>query len=117
MKMGWSLGYDETWKRDIGYGVPAYCDHPGCSETIHRGLVYVCCDQEPYGGEGCGLYFCTKHSDISGTCINCSEGNEPFTPSAEHPVWVNHKLTDESWRQWRDENPEEVIELQKIDVI
>src|SRR4051812_7048849 len=26
--MGWSIGYDSNWQRDIGYGVPAFCDHP-----------------------------------------------------------------------------------------
>ena len=35
--MGWSLGYDGRWKRDIGYGVPAVCDFPGCNEEIDRG--------------------------------------------------------------------------------
>lgn len=54
--MGWSIGYDSKWKRDIGYGVPAWCDHPGCIEEIYRGLSHVC-GGEPYGGErGCGLY-------------------------------------------------------------
>lgn len=28
--MGWSVGYDDNWKRDIGYGVPALCDYPDC---------------------------------------------------------------------------------------
>ncbi len=26
--MGWSIGYDKNLKRDIGYGVPATCEHP-----------------------------------------------------------------------------------------
>lgn len=59
--MGWSIGYDSKWKRDIGYGVPASCDYPGCDAEIDRGLSYVC-GGEPYGGEvGCGLYFCAAH--------------------------------------------------------
>lgn len=33
--MGWSIGYDNSWKRDIGYGVPAFCDHPGCMTSIN----------------------------------------------------------------------------------
>jgi hypothetical protein len=55
--MSWALGFDGNWNRDIGYGVPSYCDHPKCSAKIDRGLAYVCCGQEPYGGDGCGLYF------------------------------------------------------------
>jgi hypothetical protein len=55
--MGWSIGYDSKWQRDIGYGVPGVCDDPACAEKIDRGLSYVC-GGEPYGGdEGCGLYF------------------------------------------------------------
>jgi hypothetical protein len=46
--MSWAIGYDGRWKRDIGYGVPAYCDHPGCNEEIDRGLAHVC-GGEPYG--------------------------------------------------------------------
>ena len=30
--MGWSIGYDNNWNRDIGYGVPAFCDHPKCDK-------------------------------------------------------------------------------------
>jgi hypothetical protein len=56
--MSWAVGFDSNWKRDIGYGVPATCDRPGCGTGIDRGLAYVCGGQ-PYGGEeGCGLYFC-----------------------------------------------------------
>lgn len=40
--MGWAIGYDTTWGRDIGYGVPATCDYPSCTEAIDRGLGYVC---------------------------------------------------------------------------
>ena len=45
--MGWEIGYDDNWERDIGYGVPAECDHPDC-QVIDRGLSYVC-GGEPYG--------------------------------------------------------------------
>jgi hypothetical protein len=59
--MGWGIGYDEHWERDIGYGVPAECDHSDCEAQIDRGLSYVC-GGEPYGGElGCGLFFCAEH--------------------------------------------------------
>ena len=29
----------------------------------------------------------------------------------DHPEWIKHKLTDESWQQWRDENPLTVAAL------
>ena len=110
--MGWSIGYDSKWKRDIGYGVPAYCDHPGCHAVINRGLAYVCAEQQPYGGEhGCGLYFCYKHL-FPDCCERCYEEKEPFEPKPEHPKWIKWKLTDESWAEWRKENPEEVKRLE-----
>lgn len=115
--MGWSVGYDELWKRWIGYGVPAYCDHPGCMKEIDRGLAHVCCGQQPYGGEeGCGLFFCFEHHDGDGKCERCAPLGEedcsnPFEPSPEHPDWINHLLTDESWEEWRQENPDEVTRL------
>lgn len=98
--MGWEIGYDTNWSRDIGYGVPAYCDEPGCDELIDRGLAYVCCNQEPYGGEdGCGLYFCGKH-------LNSSCTHESYQAKQDAPRWIWHKLTDSSWREWRDQNPD-----------
>ena len=108
--MSWAIGYDENWKRDIGYGVPAYCDHPGCMNEIDRGLAYVCCEQEPYGGEkGCGLYFCSDHSDIDGMCDRCARGNPAsFDAKPDHPKWMRWKLRDSSWKHWRDESPAEV---------
>lgn len=94
--MGWSVGYDTKWNRDIGYGVPAFCDEPGCDTRIDRGLAYVCCDGEPYGGDdGCGLYFCGKHLKV--TC-----DHEGYKPKPDHPEWIHHKMTDESWAEWRD---------------
>jgi hypothetical protein len=108
--MSWSIGYDDNWKRDIGYGVPATCDHPGCGAEINRGLSYVC-GGDPYGGEhGCGLYFCASHlwyalrdGAFVQLCERCNEGGEPFTPTADTQEWVSHKLTDPSWEAWRQE--------------
>jgi len=102
--MGWSLGFDTNWNRDIGYGVPAFCDHPGCKKEIDRGLSYVC-GAEPYGGvHGCGLFFCPEHQvGEHQTCQRCHEGQPAFSPSEDHPTWVNHKATDESWSKWREE--------------
>lgn len=95
--MSWSVGYDTRWGRDVGYGVPAYCDEPGCDAEIDRGLAYVCCGQKPYGGdEGCGLYFCEKHRG-GGSC-----NHKGYSAKPDHPKWTQHKLTDPSWQEWRD---------------
>lgn len=112
--MGWSIGYDNDWQRDIGYGVPAYCDHPGCNEKIDRGLAYVC-GGEPWGQpHGCGLYFCSKHlwykrvesGEFVQACARCKADKEPFEASPDHPEWIAFKLNDDSWEKWRDENPD-----------
>jgi hypothetical protein len=110
--MGWCIGYDSRWKRDVGYGVPAVCDHPACSEEIDRGLAYVC-GGEPHGGEhGCGLFFCAKHRQYAGDrrdgaqlCTRCYRGRPPFAAKPDVPVWERHKLRDQSWAPWRAENP------------
>ena len=117
--MGWSLGFDTNWCRDIGYGVPAYCDYPDCGDEINRGLSFVC-GGEPYGGErGCGLYFCSKHLRFYGKlpqlCERCApRRRSPFEPTPDHPDWIKHKLTDDSWKEWRDENPKEVERMMTI---
>ena len=107
--MSWSIGYDNRWKRDIGYDVPAWCDYPGCGEKIDRGLAHVC-GGEPYGGEhGCGLYFCPAHISIlvgHQLCERCESQQDSFEKTPDHPEWVNHKLTDPSWKEWREANPE-----------
>ncbi len=110
--MSWSIGYDHNWHRDIGYGVPATCDHPGCGKEINRGLVHVCCAQQPCGGDGCGLYFCSDHmyhsatqSSIGGTakCLRCLYDDTPFEPTPDTAEWIEHKETHESWAAWRAE--------------
>jgi hypothetical protein len=106
--MGWSIGFDSNWQRDIGYGVPAFCDHPRCSERIDRGLAYVC-GGEPYGGDrGCGLYFCNGHLDYAfdeeemlPLCDCCRQKRSPFVAKPDHPDWIHFKATDESWAEWR----------------
>lgn len=103
--MGWSLGWDSDWERDIGYGVIAYCDHPDCNEEIDRGLAYVCKNQEPHGGDGCGLYFCSSHQSYLGECEQCEKGKEPFTPKPEHPHWAWWKMNSKSWMEWRSGLP------------
>jgi len=101
--MGWSIGHDGRWDRDIGYGVPAICDHPECSKEIDRGLAYVCCGQEAYGGDdGCGLFFCGEHQGDGGKCERCAADEKPFDPSPDTEEWTNHKATDPSWAEWRE---------------
>lgn len=111
--MGWQVGYDSNWKRDVGYGVPAICDRPGCGEAIDRGLSYVC-GGEPYGGDhGCGLYFCGEHllgsrkdgDRLVWVCGRCDKNRPPYEPTPDTTEWLRWKLTDESWERWRQENP------------
>jgi hypothetical protein len=120
--MGWSIGIDPNWDRDIGYGVPAFCDHPGCGNKIDRGLSYVC-GGEAYGGQkGCGLFFCEEHIgfynkrldgkiELVGLCYRCGHYKKAYNPKPDHPEWIAFKLTDKSWRQWREENPMEVKKM------
>ena len=113
--MSWAVGYDEKWERDIGYGVPAICDHPDCNARIDRGLDYTCCDCWPYGGDrGCGLYFCGKHQYFTEKhnqlCARCLRGNPPYKPKPDLPEWTDHKMTCPSWEQWRSEHPNAVSE-------
>lgn len=103
--MSWAVG--EFNGRDIGYGVPAMCDHPGCGAEIDRGLAYVCGGYAYGGDKGCGLFFCDDHRfGPWSRCMRCMRYREPFAPTADVAEWINHKLTDESWAKWRAENPE-----------
>jgi hypothetical protein len=118
--MGWSIGYDSNWKRDIGYGVPAICDLPKCNEKIDRGLSHVCGD-EPYGGDyGCGLYFCEKHmlyreprgsGRLYQLCPRCYRYRPPYKAKPDAQEWIAFKLTDKSWEQWRVSHRKEVALL------
>ena len=126
--MGWSIstGVDG---RDIGYGVVAFCDHPGCGTEIDRGLGYACGGQHGETEISCGLYFCGKHGGGM-QCERCSDFQfdmeewkengdvyklcprfKSFAPTFDHPLWIKHKLLDKSWKKWRDENPEKVREM------
>lgn len=104
--MSWAIGYDSERDRDIGYGVPAFCDHPGCKAEIDRGLSYRC--GEIHEDDGCGLYFCADHREFVDDkrgqfCERCRAGEDPFAPSPDHPSWLEHKETDPSWANWRAE--------------
>lgn len=119
--MSWAIGYDEKRKRDVGYGVPAKCDHPDCPELIDRGLAYICGDWIGGGEHGCGLFFCESHLgfivderghlDGPQRCDRCLDGEDPYTPKPDVSEWINWKLTDESWAPWRAENPDEVEKM------
>ena len=114
--MSWAVGFDSNWGRDVGYGVPATCDQPGCGAKIDRGLGYVCGGQ-PYGGDhGCGLYFCGRHLDetVPSRCERCYNDEPPFDPSLDVSEWTAHKLTDPSWAQWRAEHAAEIHEMTKV---
>lgn len=99
--------------RDQGYGVPAKCDHPGCDQDIDRGVGYACSGDPD---EGCGLFFCGEHlshlrsEDGSwgvAKCERCHDEDAPaFDPTPDVQEWIDHKLTDESWAEWRSENPD-----------
>jgi hypothetical protein len=114
------MGYQcyELNGRDQGYGVPAKCDHPDCDEDIDRGMGFAC------GGdpmENCGLFFCHNHRrhDVDpeadwtienrhtfGVCERCATRQEPFDPTLDTEYWRAWKMNHESWRVWRDENPQ-----------
>lgn len=136
--MGYSV-YDQTingQERDAGYGVVAYCDHPGCFVTIDRGIGYACCDN-PSHTASCGGFYCEDHRykyvyedeiedmdpeelarlglskgdtahDLDGI-LRCT--HEPIE-SKDHPVWAAHVATDETWAEWRSKCPEQFQQLQ-----
>lgn len=106
--MGYSVGWDSTRRRDIGYGVPAICEHPGCNEEIDRGMAHAC--GQGFPEDGCGLYFCGKHLHPC-QCERCLNEQEPFEQKPDTKGWIEWKLTDPSWQQWRDEDPEAVAAM------
>lgn len=73
--MGWAYGENNNG-REIGYGVEAICDWPGCEEEIDRGVGNCCggldgtsnagMDGEPY----CGGFFCEHHMNFD-VCLRC----------------------------------------------
>jgi len=111
--MSWAVGYNNHWKRWIGYGVPSYCDHPGCYKKIDRGLSHICGGLY-YEEHGCGLVFCSDHlvevrqdgDDYFSVCERCRDGKKPYKPSPDTEEWIEHQQTDESWAEWRAEQGE-----------
>lgn len=113
--MGYGV-YEDRPARDLGverwagYGVPAECDMPDCEVAIDRGVGYRCerywADEE--GGvwtgderEGCQMHFCGEH-------LPHSEHGDDIVPKPDTEEWNHHILTDDSWREWRDANPEKL---------
>jgi len=59
--MGWGHGGTDSRGREIGYSISATCDHPGCTEEIHRGLEYACGGIHGEDVNSCEGYFCYQH--------------------------------------------------------
>ena len=109
----------EVGKRWGGYGVPAICEFPDCNEEIDRGISFAC-GGEPFSQYGCDRYFCEKHRNYHcfntgnservcvEVCKRCVNRKPPFPYKPETEQWVKHLLTDESWKKWREKNPEKV---------
>lgn len=118
--MGWSIGFDDSWNRDIGYGVPCLCDHPKCRREIDRGLAFVCGGDVRGGEYGCGLFFCSSHLYLPGggrgqLCKKCVDyRSSRYKPKRDIRVWLRHKLRHHSWKQWRKENPTQVLEMKRL---
>lgn len=73
--MGWSYGHNAAG-REVGYGIEATCDKPGCGASIDRGLAFVCGDMHDGGEHGCGAYFCSSHLLITRKgqlCEDCAQ--------------------------------------------
>lgn len=74
--MGWAFCGRDSEGREIGYGVRAVCDEPGCGAEIDRGLGHLC-GRMHEDGESCNRYFCGSHllSASNGQrCVRCSDG-------------------------------------------
>lgn len=131
--MGYQI-YKLNRNRWAGYGVPVWCDHPDCKEEIDRGISCAC--GEAMSSElGCDRYFCEKHRsdwyehnpetgekcehkedclcDSYLVCERCKKGELPFDEKPEHHDWVKHVLNDDSWKEWRGENEEQVKKLRE----
>lgn len=117
--MGYSIY--RVGQRWGGYGVPAVCEHPKCNEEIDRGFPYAC-GGEPFSEHGCDRYFCGNHlvyhcfnaggrRECVQVCERCDKRKSPFPYKPETKEWLNHLLTDDSWEEWRNKNPEEVKEI------
>ena len=127
--MGYAVYWTPEHNRWEGYAVPAQCDWPSCRTQVDRGLAYRCEDHGGYklmldGAEisysrfhcepaaeeeweeepGCELTFCDEHRAAT-------SDHHGVSPKGELPVWEEHMLRDESWAEWRQDNPDMVGEM------
>lgn len=130
------MGYQvyRVGKRWGGYGVSAICEYPNCNEEIDRGISFAC-GGEPFSEHGCDRYFCSKHlhytyfnpetgkkcrhkndceCETINVCERCMDNKPQFPYKPETKEWAEHVSTDESWEEWRKNNPEEAEELRNI---
>lgn len=140
--MGYEIFYQTLngIKRDAGYGVVAYCDHPGCFNTITRGMDAACCGCHQHTNS-CGGFYCAEHNNmdfIAEIELEGMDDNEkaeyladygidlaeiqfdngfyvycthPDPEPKDHPEWAKHVLNDESWKTWRELYPERLKAL------
>lgn len=129
--------------RLAGYGVPAYCNYPGCSNEIDRGMSYACCGAIHHDSS-CGGFYCSEHAtpfigedeleDLDdeevqavlegygleeaplfgedGLAYLCSH---PPIEFKEHPDWIKHISTDETWQKFREQKPEEFNAMKALE--
>lgn len=73
--MSWAFCGKDANGRDIGYGVTAICDEPGCAAEIDRGLGHLCGQMHEDGGS-CNGYFCgghLLHTPAGRRCRRCAD--------------------------------------------
>lgn len=69
--MGWSHGVING--KEVGYGVIATCEHPGCTTRIDRGLAYACGGSPGEDEHSCNGHFCYEHLYASKHGFVCEE--------------------------------------------
>ncbi|MFZ4843938.1 hypothetical protein [Mycetocola saprophilus] len=127
--MGYAVYEDTKNNRWAGYGVPAVCDWPECDTAIDRGMAFKCEDhgtfklflngeeidydryedepdaeEEWVEAEGCEFFLCHAHLDDR----DKFDHGTLKVGKPDSVEWLKHMLTDESWADWRTENPEKV---------
>lgn len=98
------MGYQVYWHngRWQGYGVPAYCDFPGCKIEIDRGMGFQHPDDAEHGSGVPEIFCCGEHMN---TEIDLSTFE---IERKEHPDWLRHVLSHDSWDKWRNGHPDSV---------